>query len=149
MLIKTMPNRSIKPSGDIPGERGPRTTSMTMIESAAAKLSKGATKKEVVQFLEENYKMTTNRATEYYYAACHYLRPKDPEKYREALIQNNISRLEKIIDECMEGTGNEKQLKVAREAIAELNKMLGISGNNVTIRQNQEEKTQEIQINFN
>ena len=49
----------------------------------------------------------------------------------------------------MEGTGNEKQLKVAREAIAELNKMLGISGNNVTIRQNQEEKTQEIQINFN
>ncbi len=145
-----MASRKIDKEGNIvPKDRGPRNNTMSKIEICAEKLSKGATKNEIINYLKNTWGLTTNGASEYYYAACRYLRPKDPEKYREALIQNNITRLERIIDECMQSDKNAKGLKVAREAIAELNKMLGITGNNVTIKQNQEEKTQEIQINFN
>lgn len=68
------------------------------------------------------------------------------DEHKKAIIQQNLDRLEKIIEDCIDGNTGDK--KVALNAIAELNKMCGVyESNKVTIAKNQE-GDEMIQISF-
>lgn len=78
-------------------------------------------------------------------AAIRYLMPDDPEEYREQMIAKNFSRLEKIIEQSMK----DRNYRVAREAIAETNKMLGLTGSKINIGQESPDGNKQIiQISF-
>ena len=59
------------------------------------------------------------------------------ENHKQVVIQQNLDRLEGIIEKCIDGNTGDK--KVALQAIAELNKMCGVyDSNKVTIAKNKE-----------
>lgn len=152
-----MPTRSLKRKEAIPAaekptdekykepKNGPQPATLARIERAAELIGKGKTKSEIIAIYQKDYNISYDQARRYYICGCRYLIPDDQEGYRRALIQSNVERLEKIIDECMKDNAN---LRVAKEAISELNRMLGLGGGGVTIKNDNENKTQEITVNF-
>lgn len=152
-----MPTRSLKrkeaipaaekPTNEINKERkkGPQPATLARIERAAEMIGKGTGKAEIIETFQKDYGISYDQARRYYICGCRYLIPDDQEGYRKALIQHNVERLEKIIDEGMKDNAN---LRVAKEAISELNRMLGLGAGNVVIKSDAENKTQEVTINF-
>ena len=114
------------------------------VQKVSELISKGMSRQSVQLYIRENYQVGERQARAYYSAAMKYLLPEDEDEYRKGLIQANIERLEKIIEQGMTDNQN---LKIAREAISELNKMLGIGGNKVQIAKNGE-GDELIQITF-
>lgn len=115
------------------------------MEKAATKMevmdaiSKGQTRADIVRGLVDTTGMGYKNANLIYYEALKELSPEVNmlDDYKLGIMQTNLDRLEKIINTSIDGNTGDK--KVALQAIAELNKMLGISqGNNVTINKNQE-----------
>lgn len=152
-----MPTRSLKRKEAIPAaekptneggkehKNGPQPATLARIERAAEMIGQGVTKGDIIATFQNDYSLSYDQARRYYICGCRYLIPDDQEGYRKAIIQHNVERLEKIIDEGMKDNAN---LRVAKEAIAELNKMLGLTGNNIVIKNDAENKTQEVTINF-
>ena len=125
--------------------KGATPLTIMKVEEAAKMISKGKSKNEIIEHLQDKYQLSYDQSRRYWIAGCHFLIPEDQSEFKQALINNNIERLEKIITDSM----NDKQYKVAREAIAELNKMMGITGNggvSVAVRNNPDENTQEFII---
>lgn len=111
-------------------------------------ISKGKNRKDIIQYLVDDG-MTYSNANLIYYEALKEMTPDVNllDDYKRGIMQLNLDRLEKIVNSCIEGNAGEKQ--VALKAIAEINRMFGLSqGNNVTINQNQEGDEQII-ISFN
>lgn len=111
-------------------------------------VSRGKSRKEVIELLE-NEGMTYTSAEKLYYTALKDLAPEPNlfDDYKKGIIQQNLNRLEKIVSDCIEGNVGEKT--VALRAIDTLNKMLGVynENNSVTIAKNN--KGEEIiQITF-
>ena len=107
----------------------------------------GKTRKEILTALEENG-VSPSQAKHLYYDTLKGLAPAPDflENHKAIIIQQNLDRLEKIIQDCIDGQTGEK--KVALQAIAELNKMCGVyEANKVTIAKNQE-GDEMIQITF-
>lgn len=107
----------------------------------------GKSRASIMKFLQDQG-MAKSTAENIYYQALKDMTPSPDllDDYRKGIIQVNLGRLEKIIDETIGGNYQNKQ--VALKAISEINKMLGLSeGNNVTIAQNKE-GDQIIQIKF-
>lgn len=101
-------------------------------------ISKGQSRTDIVQSLVDNG-LGYKNANLLYYQAMKELTPDINllDDYKRGIMQQNLDRLEKIINSSIDGNTGDK--KVALQAIAELNKMLGLSqGNNVTINKNQE-----------
>lgn len=123
------------------------TASTTLrIQEAAKMLSKGKSRATIIQHLIDTYGYSPQTAARYYESAVIYLVPDDDEEYRRNLVKANTTRLETIYERAME----ERQYKVAREAIAELNKMAGIKGEGVQIgvQTDKQNDTQQIIIKF-
>lgn len=113
------------------------------IERAATRMdvmgliSKGKSRTEVIQNLVDDGIEYSN-ANLLYYEALKEMTPDTNllDDYKRGMIQINLDRLEKIINSCIDGSTGDK--KVALQAIAEVNKMIGVSqGNNVMINRNQ------------
>ena len=101
-------------------------------------ISKGQSRASIVQTLVDDG-ITYRNAQQLFYEAMKDMTPDINllDDYKRGIMQQNLDRLEKIINSSIEGNTGEK--KVALQAIDTLNKMLGIySGNNVTINKNQE-----------
>lgn len=99
-------------------------------------ISKGQSRADIVQSLVDNG-LGYKNANLLYYQAMKELTPEENllDDYKRGMMQQNLDRLEKIINSSIEGNSQDKQ--VALKAIAEMNKMLGLSqGNNVTINKN-------------
>lgn len=99
-------------------------------------ISKGQSRASIVQTLVDNG-LGYKNANLLYYQAMKELTPEENmlDDYKRGMMQQNLDRLEKIINSSIEGNAGDK--KVALQAIAEMNKMLGLSqGNNVTINKN-------------
>ena len=106
------------------------STEMKILD-VAKMISEGKTRQSVVNYLIDTYGYTDiSQPSKIYNAAVRHLMPKDLEAHRQELIEINIKRLETIIER---GMTNNTDLRVAKEAIAELNRMLGITGNKVAI----------------
>lgn len=117
------------------------------ILDVAKMISEGKTRQSVVSYLMDTYGYTDiSQPSKIYNAAVRHLMPTDMEAHRQELIEININRLETIIER---GMSNNADLRVAKEAIAELNKMLGITGNKVAIGKENADGTKEaIVISF-
>ena len=104
------------------------------IQDAAKQISKGKSRATVIEYLQNEYGIAYDTARAYYTDAIHYLLPANDENFRQELIKINYERLNTIIQESMD-SGN---YRVAREAIAEQNKMCGLTGSNVQIGYHQD-----------
>lgn len=123
--------------------RGAYPQTVVKVEEAARMVADGVGRQDIINHLRDKYDMSLETARKYYISACHYLIPED-DKFKKALIKQNFQRLEKIVDDSLKSNDR----KMAKEAIAEMNKMLGLGGNSVRITQDAENKTNEITINF-
>ena len=110
-------------------------------------ISKGKTRQYCMTKLQEDG-MTRANASNLYYAALKSIMP-DPDlfsDYKKTLMQQNIDRLENIVESSISGNTAEKALAI--KAIDTLNKMVQAYGDNsVKIAQNKEGE-QIIRISF-
>lgn len=119
-----------RPKSNIETKDGPiRTATELKVKEMAKMLSMGKSKDTVKDYVAEKYGLSEARVDDLYYEAIKYLLPKDDAKFKEEIITKNVARLDKIVEETMES----KNYKEATKAIAELNKMAGITSNNIKV----------------
>ena len=100
-------------------------------------LGEGKSRTEIVKALQDEG-MCYDAALRYYRTALEGLSPEGIDEYRKGLIQVNLDRLEKIISKTID-SNDAQTLRVAKDCISEINKMLGLSsGNKVEIMKNKE-----------
>lgn len=99
------------------------------LQDVATQLSEGKSRATIIKYLQDKYEIAYDTAKDYYQDGVKYLLPEDENEYRQELIQVNIERLELIYQRAVE----EGDWKNAKEAVAELNKIAGVNGNNVQI----------------
>ena len=115
------------------------------IEGAAKLISEGKSRATVIQWMQDEYGIAYDTARGYYTDAVHYLLPDNDEEFRQNLVKINYERLDKIVQESM----NAGNYRVAREAIAEQNKMCGLhQGISVGIATDKTNDTQQVIIKF-
>lgn len=138
---KTKKAPSLKPEAELPS-----TVSLQKVIELSKMLARGKSKQYVIDYAMSKYGVGEPQAKRYYSAAVRYLLPDDVDEYRKGLIQTNLDRLETIVESAME----EGDWKNARETIAEINKMCGVTGQGVQIGINQDKNndTQQIVIKF-
>jgi len=123
---------------------GPR---MDTLAATTEFILEGHSRTDIVKWLEGQGIQRRN-AYLIYYQALEELMPDESliDNEKRYLIQQNLDRLESIINSSINGNTGDK--KVALQAISELNKMLGIyESNKVTIANNKEGE-QIVQITF-
>lgn len=112
-------------------------------------ISKGRSRKYCIEKLVESG-MKNGAANMLYYAALKELLPEPNllDDYKKNLIQQNLDRLEQVIETSL--SGNTADKAIALKAIDTLNKMCGAySDNSITIaQQGKEGEGQIIQITF-
>lgn len=123
------------------------------IMEIAKQISEGKSRKTCLEEIQNNYNVGYAQAKNYYNSALAWLIPDDLDQYQKGLVQANIERLETIIQEGISKRDDARRgsdyLRTAKEAIAELNRMLGVGGTNVQIAQKGKDGEQQIvQINF-
>lgn len=120
--------------------------SVEKVNEISKLLAQGKSKQYVIDYAVEHFCVGLPQARRYYSSAVKNLMPKNPEKYREGLIQTNFNRLETIVERAME----EGDWKNAREAIAEMNKMCGLTngGFQIGIATDKANDTQQVIIKF-
>lgn len=128
--------------------RGTTIDAKLKVLAATEMIERGVPRKEVVDALEQQG-MSRQNAYDMYYAALKELMPAPDliDDHRKYIIQQNLDRLERIINTSI--TGNTGEKKVALQAIDTLNKMMGVynDANKVMIgKNNQGEEI--IQIEF-
>ena len=147
--------RKAKPENDIddslvayrPSEpKKPTERKKVLIEEFASEIAKTAMPRRVaMKWAAERYGIAENTASGYYAAAMRYLRPEDPQKYREELIDRNFAILEEMLQTALK----RNDLKNANSIINTLNRMVGIGGNKVEIKdESKSGETKTITISF-
>lgn len=147
--------RKGKPENDIDGDlvtkcvaegKKPTERRKVLIEEFAAEIAKTAMpRRTAMKWAAERYGIAETTASNYYAAAMRYLRPDDPQKYREELIDRNFAILEEMLQTALA----RNDLKNANAVIRTLNQMTGISGSKVEIHQDKGSgETQTITISF-
>lgn len=99
------------------------------VHDMAKMIAKGESKDKTIEKTMNKYGISYGRASDLYYEAVKFLLPKDENQFRQEIQALNVERLNRIVDECMES----KNWKEATKAIAELNKMAGITSNGVKV----------------
>lgn len=130
-------------------ERDNKIATAVTITQVTEWISKGHTRQYCINKLMEDG-VTYSNANVIYYGALKELTPDQNlfDDYKRGVIQQNLDRLETIIDSSISGNTSEKM--VALKAIDQLNKLCGAYGeNNITIaQQNKDGDGQVIQIRF-
>lgn len=112
----------------------------------------GKSKQTCLDYIQNTYEIGIQQAKQYYQAALNWLLPDDLDEYKKGLLQANIERLEKIIEDGIEHKNDSRRgadyLRTAKDAISELNKMLGVGNNRIVVAENAE-GDKAISIEFN
>ena len=139
---KDVPDEAVK----ISGENVPTNRTKVIMEEFAEEIAKTAMpRRTAIKWAAERYGVAESTASSYYAAAMRYLRPSNPEKYREEIIDKNFAILERMLQTALK----RGDLKNANAIINTLNRMTGISGNKVEIHQDKGSgETQTITISF-
>lgn len=116
--------------------------------SVAEMINSGMTRQEIMKALTDQG-IAPNYANKYYYMALKDLAPEPDliDDYKKGMIQLNLDRLEKIVNETIDGNFQNKA--IALKAIEQINKMLGITDTNKVTIANNKEGEQIIEIDFN
>ena len=117
----------------------------------AKKICNGDSKQTCLDYIMEAQVCGMQQARMYYQAALNWLIPDDLPAYKQGLIAANMERLEKIVEECIKHKDDKNRgsdyLRVAKDALAEMNKALGVGHGRVTVAEN-DEGDKLIQIDF-
>lgn len=115
--------------------------------SVAEMINSGMTRQEIMKALTDQG-IAPNYASKYYYMALKDLAPEPDliDDYKKGMIQLNLDRLEKIVNETIDGNFQNKA--IALKAIEQINKMLGITDSNKVTIANNKEGDQIVQIEF-
>ena len=115
----------------LPGNKKASVSTELRIYELSDKIVNSAwTRLDILRYVMEEWGLSETQAQRYWIGAVNYLRPKEPEKYREALINRNIDVLETILKKALEANN----LKEANNAIKIINSMLGVGGKQVEIK---------------
>ena len=115
--------------------------------SVAEMINSGMTRQEIMKALTDQG-IAPNYASKYYYMALKDLAPEPDliDDYKKGMIQLNLDRLEKIVNETIDGNFQNKAITL--KAIEQINKMLGITDSNKVTIANNKEGDQIVQIEF-
>lgn len=140
-------NAHLSPSGQAkeivpPGEafRVTPAVEFRVIETAKM-ICEGKSKQTCLEHIMEAQGCKIQQAKYYYQAALNWLIPDDMDGYKRGLLQANMERLEKIIQDCVDKKDDRNgadYLRVAKDAIAEMNKVLGVGNNRVVVSKSAE-----------
>lgn len=123
--------RQRKTEAVLPGnKKSTAATEIRIYELTEKIVNSGWTRLDVLKYVQEEWGLSEVQAQRYWTAAVNYCRPKDPEKYREALINRNYDILESILKKALE----RNDLKEAINAVKAINQMLGVGGKSVEIK---------------
>lgn len=125
---------------------GAEPATAVKIQQAAKMIAKGKSRATIIEHLQKQWEISAVTAANYYGDALRLLMPENEDEFRKDLIKANAVRLETIYERAME----EGDYKNAKDAIAELNKMIGANGSGVMVGINtdNENNTQQIFIKF-
>lgn len=137
-----VPDESVK----IRKENTPSNRTKIIMEEFAEEIAKTAMpRRTAIKWAAERYGVAESTASSYYAAAMRYLRPSDPEKYREEIIDKNFAILERMLQTALK----RGDLKNATQIIRTINQMIGIGGNKVEIKKGEVSgQTETITISF-
>lgn len=127
-------------------------TELRVIE-VARMVCEGKSKATCLDYIQRAQNVGIQQAKQYYQAALNWLIPSDMDEYKKGLLQANIERLEKIIEDGITNRNDARRgadyLRTAKDAISELNKMLGVGNPRLQIAQeNKDGEQQIISIDF-
>lgn len=105
------------------------STQARIYELAEMIVNSAQTRQQILKYCKEKWELSDTQSDRYYYSALKYLQPKNPELYRELLIERNFNIGERILQKALESNN----LKAANEALKILNSMLGVGGKNIEI----------------
>lgn len=105
-------------------------TELRLYEIADKIVKNGYGRMGCIDYMVKEWGISEKQAEKYYYGALNYLRPENPEKYREALINRNFTVLENLLQTAIE----RNDIKTAADVVKILNSMLGVGGKQVEIK---------------
>lgn len=120
------------------------------VMEVARMICDGKSKATCLDYIQRAQNVGIQQAKQYYQAALNWLIPEDEDEYKRGLISANMQRLEKIVEECVLKKDDERgadYLRCAKDAISEMNKVLGIGNNRIQIAQTKDGE-QTVQIEF-
>lgn len=132
------------------------TTSITKevemrVKDVAKWVAKGSSRSKIIDKIKETWGIGDLQAAKYYIAAVKYLAPtqEELEDYKKNLWMIQINRLERIMDRGME-SDDPQMLRLAKDCIAELNKLIGLTGGDKVTVQNKSKDGDEqiVEITF-
>lgn len=115
--------------------------------TVAEMINQGMSRQEIMKALTDQG-IAPNYASKYYYMALKDLAPEPDliDDYKKGMIQLNLDRLEKIVNETIDGNFQNKA--IALKAIEQINKMLNITGNNEVVINKNNKGDEQIIISF-
>ena len=115
----------------LPDTKHSRASVEARIYLIAEKIVKeGCPRLDVINYCKENWGLSKTQAIRYWTSALEFLRPENPEQYRESLINRNFNIAEEILHRALENNN----LKEANNALRIINQMLGVGGNKVEVK---------------
>ena len=108
----------------------------------AKKICNGESKQTCLEYIMDSQGCKIQQARYYYQAALNWLIPDDLPAYKQGLLAANMERLEKIVEDCIARKDDPRKgsdyLRVAKDALAEMNKVLGVGSNRVVVSESAE-----------
>lgn len=107
------------------------STQIRIQELAGVIAEKGYGRLAAKKYVVEHWGLSDKQAERYYYGALDYLRPEDPDKYREALIARNFGVLESMLQRALETN----DLSSATQIVKVMNTMLNVGDKKIQLEQ--------------
>ena len=125
-----------------------RLQAYTTQQNISDMVNAGKTRLEIMAFLQDELGMTQNAARELYYNTLKSMAPDTAmfDAFKRGLIQQNLDRLEGVIQSCL--SGNTADKAIALKAMDMMNKMAGAYNDSSVVIANNKEGEQIIQIKF-
>lgn len=121
-------------------------TQLKIQELANVMAEKGYGRLASMKYASERWGMSQSQAEKYYYGALNYLRPDNPDQYREALIARNFSVLEKLLQDAIDHNDTPTALNVVKV----MNGLLGVGGKQLEVAEKDKDGGEKrIVISFN
>ena len=112
------------------------------VMETAKMICEGNSKQTCLEHIMEVQGCGIAQAKQYYQAALNWLIPTDMDGYKKGLLEANMNRLEKIVEECVKKKDDPKKgsdyLRCAKDAISEMNKVLGVGNGRVMVSESAE-----------
>lgn len=122
------------------------STQLKIQELATVMAEKGYGRLASMRYASEKWGISQAQAEKYYYGALNYLRPDNPDQYREALIARNFSVLEKLLQDAIDHNDTPTALNVVKV----MNGLLGVGGKQLEVAEKDKDGGEKrIVISFN